>query len=60
PPAAIFVLVLGLRDDVWNGSPLPIDLSPFGMTGCSQLVATDASLVFTADPAGRADVALAI
>ncbi|MBL8723697.1 MAG: sulfatase-like hydrolase/transferase [Planctomycetes bacterium] len=34
----------GFADDVWNGTPLPWDLTPLGMTGCSLLLATDTTV----------------
>ena len=35
-PGALF-MVLGLNRTSWNGIPLPLSLTPFGMTGCSAL-----------------------
>lgn len=60
PPAATVAIgVLGTSNSAWNGSPLPLDLAPFGMPGCRQYVSADA-LGLLAATNGRAQWSLAI
>lgn len=37
----VAVLILGASFQTWNGLPLPLDLAPFGLPGCSLLVSAD-------------------
>jgi hypothetical protein len=39
-------LAVGLSDQSWNGVPLPLDLSPLGMTGCTLHVSVEATVPF--------------
>lgn len=42
PPAAVAALFYALPSPSWNGLPLPLDLTPFGVPGCVlQLAPTD-------------------
>lgn len=53
------VMFTGLSNTTWNGAPLPADLTPFGLAGCSALISLDAfSLV--ASSAGNAQFQLAV
>ncbi len=44
PASNLGAVQLGLSSSLWNGTPLPIDLSVLGMTGCSMYVSGDALL----------------
>lgn len=41
PGTPIAILALGFSDTVWQGAPLPLDMTQFGIPGCSLLVAAD-------------------
>jgi hypothetical protein len=41
PPAAIALLVLGLSDTSWQGTPLPLNLGVLGAPACSLLASAD-------------------
>ena len=41
PSMPIAILALGFSDTVWQGAPLPLDMTMFGIPGCSLLVAAD-------------------
>jgi len=41
PPPSPVLLVLGVSNTNWNGTPLPIALGPFGGAGCSAYVSGD-------------------
>lgn len=43
PPRSMTTLLLGFDDAAWAGLALPFELAPFGMPGCSLLVAIDAT-----------------
>lgn len=58
-PQSVAVLVTGLTDQIWLGTPLPLDLSGLGMPGCSLRVATEAN-VLAAGAAGTAEIALTL
>ncbi len=45
--ASASVGVVGLRNDSWQGLPLPLDLTPYGMSGCRLLVAPEWTKVRT-------------
>ena len=45
PPPQIAAVSLGFSNSVYNGIPLPIDLSVLGMTGCWQLQSNEALVV---------------
>jgi len=48
--------VLGLSDSVYGAVPLPLSLTPFGMTGCELLASAEATiLIGTASTAGEAN-----
>ncbi len=52
---------LGLSDAIWNGVPLPLDLSPLGFGGCAILASLELELPsVTTDNRGRARIAIAI
>jgi FG-GAP repeat protein len=40
-PSTPALLLLGLSNAAWWGTPLPFDLAPFGLPGCSLLVSPD-------------------
>jgi FG-GAP repeat protein/VCBS repeat protein len=40
----VAVLILGSSFQDWNGLPLPLDLTPFGLSGCSLFVSADVLL----------------
>ena len=42
-PLSIAMLAMGFTDQAFAGSALPLDLSPFGMTGCTLNVAAEAT-----------------
>lgn len=46
PGSTVGFMVLGLNDQVWNGQPLPADLTPYGLPGCHAWLAPDFSLLF--------------
>ena len=48
------VLLLGNSSRFWGAFRLPLDLSPFGASGCSLQVSPDFSTAATTDSAGRA------
>ena len=37
-PFTVGILLFGISDTTWNGTPLPLDLSFLGMKGCNLLV----------------------
>ena len=41
PIMPLAILALGFSDTVWQGAPLPFDLTSFGIPGCSLLMAAD-------------------
>lgn len=41
PSMPIAILALGFSDTAWQGAPLPLDMTLFGIPGCSLLVAAD-------------------
>lgn len=55
-PGATGVIIIGLSVDIWSGVPLPIDLTPFGFSGCELYTdfrfaipyATDGDGIYTA------------
>ena len=49
-PAAPAILFLGLSNSAWGPTPLPLDLAPFGMPGCSLLAAADFAFPFVTYP----------
>ena len=55
-PAA---LLFGTSNTVWNGTPLPFDLTPIGMPGCQLLVSADVTLPLT-NNAGSATWSIAL
>lgn len=60
PASTGFLLIAeGFSSVSWNGNPLPYDLSPFGITGCSLEVAAD-TLFGIGAAAGGATLSLAI
>lgn len=60
PPSAPAILFVGASQRQWNGTLLPIDLSPFGSTGCSLRVSAEAPHATTTTPEGKAFAALPI
>ncbi|HEB52304.1 MAG TPA: hypothetical protein ENI87_03505 [bacterium] len=44
PAAAIGLMVFGVSDTLWNGVPLPLDLTSIGAPTCSLLVSLDVAL----------------
>jgi len=54
PAATPVILGIGLSDSWWAGVPLPFDLSPIGMTGCSLLVSPDVTITQQTDASGIA------
>lgn len=48
PASAAGALYLGTSDKVFNSIPLPWDLTPYGMPGCSALVSLNIALPFQA------------
>lgn len=54
-----FSLLLGTSSTLWGTLPLPFDLTPLGMTGCTALVGIEASL-FGIRNAGKGTLAVAI
>jgi hypothetical protein len=47
PALSAAILGVGFGNQVWNGTPLPIDLTPLGMPGCSWHVALATSLLLS-------------
>ncbi len=45
PPTSAAVFVIGVDDASWNGAPLPLELSVFGMPGCHLQVRPDLALL---------------
>ncbi|MCR9247397.1 MAG: hypothetical protein NXI31_20395 [bacterium] len=41
------IVTIGLFDTVWNGQTLPLDLGPFGLSGCRAYASADASAVYS-------------
>jgi len=41
PTAQAALMVIGFGNTTWNGAPLPADLGPVGMPGCSQYITFD-------------------
>ncbi|MBK8099381.1 MAG: hypothetical protein IPK26_19915 [Planctomycetes bacterium] len=57
PGVAVFAM--GFSDTQWNGQPLPIDLTGFGMTGCQLAVAAE-TIALVAVAGGSARVELPV
>jgi hypothetical protein len=52
-PSPTAVLLLGVSGTSWNNIPLPIDVSLFGLPGCSLHVSVDWTLPFAVPPSGH-------
>jgi hypothetical protein len=59
PPSSLGFLFLGFSNTRWGSVPLPFDLTPLGMTGCSLLVEVPILFPF-ASRGGRTTLSLAI
>ncbi len=56
PQTTAGFLVLGLSDTNWNGQPVPVDLTSFGLAGCNAWLSADLSVfLFVQNGAGRWD-----
>jgi hypothetical protein len=44
PTAAIGLVIFGGSNTIWNGQPLPFDLTAIGAPGCSLLVSLDVAV----------------
>jgi len=51
-------LLFGATKDTWNGLPLPLELTDFGVAGCSLLVSADLVLPVLTDGFGQATLSL--
>lgn len=54
------VLFFGSNNENWNGATLPLDLTAYGMAGCSLHVSLDVGLPMTADAQGFASTPFAV
>ena len=54
------VLFIGASNENWNGNVLPMDLSSYGMAGCSLLVSPDVSLPAISSAFGSASTPFAV
>lgn len=59
-PGAVCFFALGAENVDWQGTPLPIDLSPQGAPGCEVLIQLDQVLPTAADAHGVASYALPV
>jgi len=58
PRDSVAVLVLGASDTVWNGIPLPFDMTPLGFPGCSLFTGFMLSLADDTNGTGAAMVSV--
>ena len=42
--AALLILAIGLGNTTWNGQPLPLELTNYGLPGCRHYTSADATL----------------
>lgn len=56
PIATPAALLLGLSSTLWGNIPLPLDLAPYGITGCKLEVSPDVTLSTTTTGAGTASI----
>ncbi|MCR9245845.1 MAG: kelch repeat-containing protein [bacterium] len=46
PGGAVAFMVLGLSDTIWNGQPIPVDLTSVGLAGCQAWLSSDVTALF--------------
>lgn len=60
PSFVTVAFCLGASDRQWAGTPLPLDLGPFGMTACRLYVSLDLMIYTSTGPAGWCAVPVAV